>query len=271
MPRIPHSISMVYSLLQRLRSARHRFWYDVSEHVRWSRGAFHETPAQQLTGLSFEQAQRIAALRTRYQVQFERFMSTATAINNYEYLDILDRAFAAAAMTRPLGGELHDVGCASFWYAAALGAFFQPTATVGIDVEGYRLFKDGRTRIDYANGYLAALSDARFLVADYAAVSLPADVITAWFPFVTPAAILAWRLPLSLLQPQRLFQRIYLNLRPAGHFVMVNHGVDEAGVAENWCNATGLRCAFRSAEAGALSAHRPAPAVLSIWRRGPAA
>ena len=33
----------------------------------------------------------------------------------------------------------------------------------------------------------------------------PADLITAWFPFLTPAAILAWRLPLSLLAPERLF------------------------------------------------------------------
>ncbi len=40
---------------------------------------------------------------------------------------------------------------------------------------------------------------ARFLVADYVGCELPAEVITAWFPFVTPAALLAWRLPLSLL------------------------------------------------------------------------
>ena len=34
------------------------------------------------------------------------------------------------------------------------------------------------------------------------AVKDTADLITSWFPFVTPAAILAWRLPLSLLALQ---------------------------------------------------------------------
>lgn len=60
---------------------------------------------------------------------------------------------------------------------------------------------------------MADLPNARFIVADYATCELPADVVTAWFPVVTPTAILAWRLPLSLLAPERLFRRIYHNLR----------------------------------------------------------
>jgi hypothetical protein len=83
---------------------------------------------------------------------------------------------------------------------------------VGVEVEGYRLFKDGHTRIDYASGYLAELSNARFVVADYRRCELPADVITAWFPFVSAAAILAWRLPLSLLAPDQLLNRVHHNL-----------------------------------------------------------
>jgi hypothetical protein len=48
MPPVPHSISRVYSLLQRLRSLRHQVWYGISERVRRARGAFHETPAREL-------------------------------------------------------------------------------------------------------------------------------------------------------------------------------------------------------------------------------
>jgi len=79
MPPDPHSISLVYSLLERLRSLRHRFWYGISERVRWSRGVLHETPARELPGVAFEQRQRIAALQGRYQVHFEERMSAATA------------------------------------------------------------------------------------------------------------------------------------------------------------------------------------------------
>jgi hypothetical protein len=267
LPPLAHSISFVYSLLQRLTSLRHRFWYGVSERVRWSRGTFHETPSRELPDLTVEQRTRIAALRSRYQIQFELRMNAATARNNYEYLDILDRAWVAAGLVRPRGGTLTDVGCASFWYAAALHAFFAPDEIVGVEVEGHRLFKGGHTRIDYATGYLSALPGARFVVADYRSVVLPAEVITAWFPFVSEAAILAWRLPLSLLDPQATFRRVHGNLGAGGRFVMVNHGESEADTAEKLCIAAGLRRQFRHAEPGILSGHRLNPAVLTLWSR----
>ena len=149
----------VYSLLQRLRSLRHRLSYSVSESVRWSRGRYRETAAGELPDLPLEQAQRIAALKSRYQVCFEAGLSAATSVRNYEYLDILDQAWAEAGLARPEGGSLCDVGCASFWYAAALHAFFRPRNLVGVEVEGHRLFKDARTRIDYAAGYVAPLPE----------------------------------------------------------------------------------------------------------------
>jgi SAM-dependent methyltransferase len=256
----------MYSLLQRLRSWRHGFWYGVSERVRWSRGTFHETPVRELPALALEQAERIAALRDRYQVQFEQRMNAATSANNYEYLDILDRAWTQSGLPPRLGGVVCDIGCASFWYAATLQAFFRPERLMGVDIEGHRLFKDGRTRIDYAAGYLQQFPNSEFIVADYAHYQVPADVITAWFPFVTASAILAWRLPLSMLAPQRLFARIKHNLNPGGLFVMINHGLTEAALAEEWCAAAGFTLVSRWAENGSLSEHRLRPPVLSCWR-----
>jgi SAM-dependent methyltransferase len=247
--------------------------------VRWSRGAFRETPALELPALPAEQSRRIAALKDRYQARFEFELGTQTSLNNYEYLDILDHAWpdghawSGASPARPQGMELLcDVGCASFWYAAALDAFFQPRAMVGVDVEGYRLFKDGRTRSDYAAGYVGQRSNARFVVADYLDYAEPADLITAWFPFLTPPAILAWRLPLSLLRPERLIQQIHHNLRPGGCFVMVNHGPVEAELAHRLCVATGLRLHFMQVTPSPLSRGRPSAPVVSCWRlaEGPA-
>lgn len=119
-----HSIRRMYSLLQRLRSLRHGFWYGVSERTHWSRGAFEETPARELCSVDREQGERIAALSSRYQEQFELRLSAATSTRN----------------------------CASFWYADALQTFFRPDSIVGVEVEGHRLFRDGRAGIDYARG-----------------------------------------------------------------------------------------------------------------------
>jgi SAM-dependent methyltransferase len=256
----------MYSLLQQLRSWRHAFWYGVSERVRWTRGIYQETPVRELPTRTPDQSDRIALLRTRYQVRFESTLTAATSANNYEYLDILDRAWSESGLPPMQGGTLCDIGCASFWYAACLQAFFRPQRLVGIEIEGHRLFRDGRTRIDYAAGYLAGMTDAHFVVADYSTHNESADLITAWFPFLTPAAILAWRLPLSLLAPARLFASIKGNLKPQGLFVMVNHGPREAAMADRLCSAAGLRAVGRRGEAGILSSHRLRAPWLSCWR-----
>jgi hypothetical protein len=258
----------MYSLLQRLRSFRHGFWYGISERLRWSRGAFEETPARELSALGPEKAERIAALRHRYQVQFELQMNAATSLNNYEYLDLLDRGWRESGTDRPQGGVLCDIGCASFWYAETLQCFFRPGRLVGVEVEGYRLFRGGYTRSDYAAGYLARMPSARFVVADYSCREEPADVITAWFPFLTPAALLAWRLPLSLLAPEKLFRQIKHNLVPQGLFFMVNHGEAEAALALGLCDAAGFRLAARWSGSETLGGQRMQAPVLSWWRHG---
>jgi hypothetical protein len=83
----------VPSLPQRLRSLRHRFWLGVSERVRWSRGAYREVPAGALPAQDEAVARRIEQLRGLYAVEFERRLGAATSLNNYEYLDILDRSW----------------------------------------------------------------------------------------------------------------------------------------------------------------------------------
>jgi len=253
-------------LNKRLRSWRHAFSFALSRRIRWSRGLYREKPAGQLRRLTPEQEQRVAALRGRYQVQFEQRLGERSSTVNYEYLDILDRAWQASGRAPPRGGVLCDVGCASFWYAAALYAFFRPERLMGVEIEGHRLFRNGRARIDYAAGYVADLPAAEFVVADYTRFDQPADTITAWFPFLTATAILAWRLPLSLLRPESLFARIKHNLKRDGLFVMVNHGPSEADLAAASCGAAGLRPIGRWQDPGVLSSYRLAPPVLSWWQ-----
>jgi len=192
-------------------------------------------------------------------------MNAATSRNNYEYLDILDRSWKGRDHPAS-GGVLCDIGCASFWYAAALQCYFRPSRMIGMEIEGHRLLRDGRTRIDYATGYLMRVPNARFVVADYLSYDQPAEVITAWFPFLTPSALLAWRLPLRLLAPELLFRQIEHNLRSNGLFFMVNHGLEEWTTARALCTAAGLLCMSFEAKPGALSQHRLRPPVASWWR-----
>ena len=255
-----------YSLPQRLRSGYHAFWYWLGEGLAWSRGLYRERPVEQLTHLSGSQQARIALLRRQFGVRFEQQCSALTTLKNYDYLDILDQAWTAWGQPRPVGGVVHDVGSSNFWYARALHAFFTPAALTGVEVEGYRIYYNGYSRWDYARGYVQSLPQTTFEIADYAQYEQPADTIVAWYPFVTPAPVLAWRMPLAFLAPQALFARIAMNLNPSGVFVMVNQGPEEADAAAEYCRHAGLR--FESScEVRLTLRRRRKPPVVSWWRR----
>lgn len=267
LPRVRPAAATRYTLRQRLRSCYHALWYRLGEQVRWSRGIYREKPAGQLLAeLNNSQRTRVAVLRRQFGVEFERHCHAPTALKNYEYLDLLAKTWADWGMSRPAGGVVHDVGASNFWYARALHAFFRPTALTGIEVEGYRLYANGYSRWDYAQGYEKGVPRTKFVVADYADYVQPADTIVAWYPFVTPDPVLAWRMPLGLFAPQALFSRIASNLNPSGLFVMINQGPDEAACAARFCRKAGL--VFRhSTEVRATLRARRLPPVMSIWSR----
>lgn len=249
---------------QQLQSARHALSLQLSRWLRWSPGAFREQSAGGLVGLKAAEAERIARLQANWAVDFAATLDATSARNNYAYLDALDQAFRTWATAAPRGGSVVDMGCAGFWYAAALHRFFEPGSLTGVEVDGFRRLRNGRTRRDYALGYLRDLPGSAYLVADYATLALPADVVTAWFPFVTPEPLLAWRLPLSLLNPDALFASVRRNLRPGGILLMANHAGAEAAEAARLAGNAGLHRRQHIEIELALVA-RTHSAALSLW------
>ncbi|MBA5869027.1 MAG: hypothetical protein GDA68_03330 [Nitrospira sp. CR2.1] len=262
-PSLPPAIHR-HTLAQRCRSLYHAMWYRLSERLRWSKRPYYETPVGRLSDLAPWQTVRIEMLRAQYAVDFASRYGHHTALANYAYLDLLDQAWTSKGRPVPHGGLVTDVGCANFWYAHTLYRFFRPATLTGVDVEGFRLYPTGYSRYDAAAGYIADLPQTTFLAADYSEVEEQADVITAWFPFVTPAPVLAWRLPLTLFSPERLLLRIARNLAPGGTFFMVNQGTEEADVAADYGRRAGLHEQGRWIHPEPLR-QRPHPPVASWW------
>jgi len=258
------SVTTTYSMGQLVRSRYHAFWYRLEEGLRWSRGIYRERPAHRLEHLTGCQQARVAWLAHRFAVRFEQWAEAVTAFRNYDYLDILEQSWSAWGQPRPVGGIVHDVGSSNFWYAAALHAFFRPVQLTGVEVEGHRIYRNGYSRLDYAQGYIESVPHAKFVTMDYRSFEQPADVVTAWYPFVTPAPVLAWRMPLTLLDPESLFSRIAANLKPDGLFVMINQGIEEMEIAADRCSRAGLvfqtLCDVRS-----TLRRRRVPPVVSWW------
>ncbi len=180
----------------------------------------------------------------------------------------LDQGWSALRLSRLAGGTVQDIESSNFWYAPVLHTFFRPTALIGVEVEGHRMYINGYSRHDYAKGYIQDLPNTEFHIQDYRRYSSPASIITAWYPFVTPAPVLAWRLPLSLLAPHDLFSQVMRNLQPHGLFLMINHGRDEASIATSWCRKVGL-AHYGSCELRSNVRPRLPPPVLSCWMRAP--
>lgn len=250
---------------QRVVSAYHGFWLAVSEAIGFSRGAVPPAAALQLPLQPLPAQLRIEAMRRRFQVNFEAHLAEDAALNSYACLDLLAQAFSRAGLSPPRGGVAHDVGCASFWNARALHVFFAPDRLVGVEIEGSRLLRGWHSRRDAAAGHVRGLRGTEFVVADYTGYREPADVITAFYPFVAPGPVLAWRLPLRVLRPGALFARIAANLRPGGVFVMVNHGPAEAVAARDFALAAGLQPILSPVEIDPVW-RRPQSPFVSLWR-----
>ena len=251
------------SFQQRVRSHYYAFWYRLGQRFAWSRGVYRERSAGRLQGLTGIQQDRIASLTRQFRVQFERRAEQITALKQYDYLDILQQTWSALRLPHSVGGIVHDLGSSNFWYAPVLEAFLRPTELLGIEVEGHRIYTNGYSRLDYAHGYIRDLPNAQFIVGDYAGYDHPANIVTAWYPFVTRNPVLAWRMPLSVLMPHTLFSRVARNLTPHGLFIMVNQGRDEAAIAAAWCEKVGL-VRYGSCEVRTLLRSRR-PAVVSCW------
>ena len=225
-----------------------------------------ETPADQLTGLPLPVSRRLSQLRSRYGVAFEHQLNADNALENYVYLDVLQRLRDQSPRWPAVQGRVLDVGCKNFYYAAALAAAFKPAQLTGLELEGHRRYRDGHRRSDYAAFYTAQITGARFCVGDVCDWHDQADLVSCWYPFVFPQVALAWGLPLSAFAPQRFFAALAGAVAPGGLLLVVNQGLAEWQECARWLLAKRLRCVAQVVVDAPLMP-RPAPPVASLWQR----
>jgi len=163
---------------QWLRSQALELRFALSRRLRWRRPGYVEVAAGVLSGLEPAVAARIEQLRARYGGGYERRYHRLHSLENYLYLDLLDRLRAVAGADWREGGDWLDVGSKHFWYAPVLLDSLRPASLVGVEIEGYRIYADGHSRHDYAQHYLAGLTKVRYRVQDVMDWQQPVDGIS---------------------------------------------------------------------------------------------
>ena len=125
-----------------------------------------------------------------------------------------------------------DVGARNFCFAPVIENFFRtlakshppaeniPIAIHGIEVDGYRRFKNGHTRADYGFYFAQKVQRGTFHVMDFLNFQKKLDCIFLLNPFVYRESVLHWGLPKTFLQPQKILAHCFDLLGPQGLLVL---------------------------------------------------
>lgn len=219
--------------------------FALRQRLAWQRGGYREQADDPVAvAAAHPRAERLQELLARYRPALVDRCSAATILDNLDVLHMLDRVRQAVEWTAPERIVALDVGAKNFYYAPALHAFWSAQATVdelvGVEVDAYRVYRNGYSRADYAAAYMAGLPGARFVAADIRSWHEPADVVTLMFPFVVPYPLIKWGLPLRLLAPEAILAHVWGLLKPGGLLIVINQDVVEAGAQAAVCRTVGV-------------------------------
>jgi hypothetical protein len=226
------------------------FW--IRRTLRWSRGrpVLPHEPKQDLFAyldgaIRKQAADREADLRERYRLEpLARESTRALYRKNLYLIDILEEA--ARGLPIPVPSAILpalsalsalDVGSQDWHYVFGLerwlrhgGGGDRRVSLRGVEVDGYGIYPDFRSRKDYAGAYAAQTGnpEVTYEVGDILdAAGSGLDLVTVFYPFVTRHHLLLWGLPLRLFSPARLAAKAASLLRTGGWLLVFTHTLKE--------------------------------------------
>ncbi|MEO7424817.1 MAG: hypothetical protein ABI036_06500 [Fibrobacteria bacterium] len=223
------------------------FW--IRRTLRWSRGAPslpHESKENLFAYLPDEDAgqaeMRERDLRSRYRLATLADASTrALYRKNLYLLDMLEQAWGGLGKDEGEGGmpvKALDVGSQDWHYVFALERWLRyrnapPRRRVelkGVEVDGYGIYPDFRSRKDYALAYAAQTDnpDIVYEVGDFLQTEGGGVEVLTWFyPFVTRHHLLLWGLPLRFYRPAGLLAKAAGLVKAGGRMLVFTHTLQE--------------------------------------------
>lgn len=230
--------------------------------------------------------QRLTRLENVYPLEGWNALPRQVWLESATVLDTLNQALERDALLEQALSEKQqpmrclDVGSKNWYYAFGLQAFAQrfsqQASWLGVELDGGRRYINGYSRAAYGRLLASQLQhgDYRWQSIMEVRDTKGFDLITCFFPFVFEDTLLAWGLPLSEHQPQRILEKMLSLLAPGGVLVTVHLGKDEASQYAEWLE--GLAYADPLLDSKALGAVAPsfiadseARMVCRCWKRPP--
>ena len=217
--------------------------YPLRQVIRWQRGGLHlpDQPKDHLYDhlpaferqLALESARRLLA---EYHLEWLYTHSTADIYReNLFYLALLEAALQSVPVELPDHLTVADIGPSAWFYVQSLYAVLcwrccpsrRQVTLIGYERDAYRVYRDFRSRYDYATAYIANLDGVQYMPRAFEKNPATFDLITLLFPFIFLHDHLEWGLPTTLFNPTQLLADAWVSLKPGGVMLIVNQGETE--------------------------------------------
>lgn len=218
------SNNFTMSWWQRAHSRRNRLWFTLRKELAISRSGYSEHTSidewNQLVAKFSRDAQAAAALAQISQrwpiAEWRSFLGTERLLRCLWTSWMLDefaldfqnahpRLFSPETIKGPWPSKIIDAGTQDFARGPAIREFaarYLSSETTryalwleGMELDAHPPLQGGYTRIDIGSWIAHHLPRTIYRAADFFAVDEEADVVTAFYPFVSPDPALAWGLP----------------------------------------------------------------------------
>lgn len=240
--------------------------FPLRQRIHWRRGA-PKLPHESKRGLfNPDAAPGARRLVQTYDLQaWERGSGRGAFEASLFYLEMLERAFATANVSLPDKLRAVDVGPSDWFYVQTLHAFLtlwrapspREVCLDGVELDPWRLYRDLRSRADWAQAYIGSLPAVQYLTTDIRHYEQAVQVAFLFFPFLFRADLRRWGLPRRYLQPAALLNHVVSLVEPGGVLFIVNQGEAERDAQHAFLRAAGLEVTWSDRHVSPLATFEP--------------
>jgi len=216
-------------------------FFSIRSSLHWYGRHYQEKPAGTLSQLSDRQSVIIRHLHRQYPARFEETLNEQNAVRNYHLLHLFDQVSERFHWKPKEGERIIDIGSKNFYYAPAVHTFFKPRQFVGIELDGFHLYRGFYTNASYADYYAKQIPNTVYQVMNFKDYHEPVDGIVWLFPFVLQEDVLTWYLPRNAFEPMALFQHAREILCPTGFLFVVNTDMEEFTLTKEFLCRIGFK------------------------------
>lgn len=172
------------------------------------------------------------------------------------YVQLVERALREAGVELPDPLAAVDVGTSDWFYVRGLHAVLahggRHVTLDGLEVDPWRVYRDGYSRLDHALAHIGPLAGVNFLPGDACSYDRPVTLAFMFYPFLFRPDLVGWGLPRRMLRPASLLAHVAGRLVPGGWLIVTNLSEAEREAQHRLLEEAGLEIVWWAEHASAL-------------------